>query len=350
MTNILDSCPNEIMPFYIDFAVTYGCNAKCKHCSINAVPDSEYVRKNDMSFNEICSTIDQLKEIGVIFIGLTGGEAITRCDIVDIVKYCKKSGLLVALATNGMAMTESLLKTLRYCGLNSLFVSLDHYSRDVHNEIRQNERAYEGAMNGIRLCQQIDFPITVGITPMKYNYKDIGRTIDFLKEMGVRAVNVSNYVPVGRGKRQIDLTPEEWRAVFHQVKNRVIKYKDTVRIQLHDVKTEKFLDNADVNYLENYKGCLAGYTHCYILPNGDVQPCVMLPICLGNVKHENIKSILLRYQRSNTVISKEKLKGHCGKCPRKYECGGCRATAYAYYADPLAEDPHCWFSEGMKTQ
>ena len=340
------NCPQNIMPLYVDFAITYGCNAQCKHCSINALPNSEYVRSNDMTYEEICLIIDQLKNIGVLFVGLTGGEAITRTDIYDIVKYCNQSNMLVALATNGIALTEEVLTKLRHAGLNSMFVSLDHYSRIVHNEIRQNKDAYEGALNAIKLCLKLQFPLTVGITPMKDNYKDIEKTIEFLVRVGVHSVNISNFVPVGRGSRKLDLSPTEWKKVYIQVNRAMKKHKNKIRIQVHDVKVEEYSEQSNNRYL-SYRGCLAGYTHCYILPNGDVQPCVMLPIKLGNVRTNNIKDILSSFQNSQCIINKNKLKGRCGECARKYECGGCRATAYAYYGDPLAEDPHCWFWEGI---
>jgi len=33
--------------------------------------------------------------------------------------------------------------------------------------------------------------------------------------------------------------------------------------------------------------------------------------------------------------------GRCGVCRYKDICGGSRARAYAYFKDPLAEDPAC---------
>ncbi|MFR2850484.1 MULTISPECIES: radical SAM/SPASM domain-containing protein [Hungatella] len=337
--------PIELFPFYVDFAITYGCNARCQHCSINA-DFNAFGNSGDMDFKMICSIIDQLKNMGVVFIGLTGGEAITRVDILDIIDYCVNSNILVALATNAIALNEEVLQNLIQHRLNSIFISLDHYDRNIHNKIRGNSDAYDAAINGIELCVKNNFPVTVGITPMRDNYQDLGEIIDFIVDRDVKVVNVSNYVATGRGSQSLDLLPMEWKCVYEQVKNRMEKYTDKVRIQVHDVKMPLLMPELEPKSLGEYKGCLAGYSHCYILPNGDVHPCVMLPIKLGNLQEEKLSDILIKYQRDGNVIDKNKLSGRCGDCNLKNSCGGCRANAYAYYNDALGQDPHCWLCSG----
>ena len=209
--------PMELFPFYVDFAITYGCNARCQHCSINA-DFNAFGNSGDMDFKMICSIIDQLKNMGVVFIGLTGGEAITRVDILDIIDYCVNSNILVALATNAIALNEEVLQNLIQHRLNSIFISLDHYDRNIHNKIRGNSDAYDAAINGIELCVKNNFPVTVGITPMRDNYQDLGEIIDFIVDRDVKVVNVSNYVATGRGSQSLDLLPMEWKCVYEQVK------------------------------------------------------------------------------------------------------------------------------------
>lgn len=335
--------PMEILPFYVDFAITYKCNAQCKHCSI----DANYCKEDqsEMDTNTIKAVIDELKQIGVLFIGLTGGEAITRSDIYDIINYCVERNILVALASNGIALDMENIQRLKECKINNLFISLDHYNKEIHNKIRNNEYVYDAALNAIKLCLDNEVPITVGITPMKDNYLEINRTIDFIISLGVNVINISNFVPTGRGTNEIDLKPEEWKYVYKQVKNKIKQYENRVRFQVHDVKMSILMPDLAPQSFGNYQGCLAGYTHCYILPNGDVTPCVMLPIKLGNLKKEPLYCILKKYQCEGMVIDKEKLEGKCGNCKFKYKCGGCRANAYAYYKNINAQDPHCWIND-----
>ena len=80
--------------FVVDFQVTSMCNLRCEFCC------GADKRKKDSSLNEICETIDKLNNIGVDRIVITGGEALIRPDIDDIIKYISEKGIKVYLSTN----------------------------------------------------------------------------------------------------------------------------------------------------------------------------------------------------------------------------------------------------------
>ena len=44
----------------------------------------------------------------------------------------------------------------------------------------------------------------------------------------------------------------------------------------------------------------------------------------------------------NALRDRDKLKGRCGKCRRRWLCGGCRGVAFAVTGDYLNEDPQCF--------
>jgi len=86
-------------------------------------------------------------------------------------------------------------------------------------------------------------------------------------------------------------------------------------------------------------GCGAGRLYCSIELNGDVQPCVFLPIKVGNIREKPFLEIwhnspVLKKLRDRTL-----LKDHCSECEYKYICGGCRA--WAYFRDLAAPDRLC---------
>lgn len=339
------SKPERMLPFYIDFAITYNCNAKCQHCSINAEYYTDKNHKSEMDTEKIFKLIDQFDEIGILFIGLTGGEAILRPDIWKIIDYCHAKRMLVAIASNGIGLSQNIIDKLILHKVDSIFISLDHYNSNQHDKIRGESNIFYRAITSIQNCVSNSIPVTVGITPMKDNYQEVDKIIDYAIELGARAINISNFVPTGRGSKDMDLTPIQWKELFFKLQECSKKYKDKIRLQIHDVKLGIFYDDVQSFSLKTYHGCLAGYTHCYILPNGDVYPCVMLPIKLGNVLETSLREILFEYQSSSNIIDKNKLLGKCGDCSQKYKCGGCRATAYAYTNNANEADPHCWIND-----
>jgi radical SAM protein with 4Fe4S-binding SPASM domain len=88
-------------------------------------------------------------------------------------------------------------------------------------------------------------------------------------------------------------------------------------------------------------GCGAGRLYCAISPEGNVQPCVFLPLAVGNLKTERLEDIWFNSPVFKDLRDREKLKGRCGNCEYKFVCGGCRARAFTYHNDYLMSDPGC---------
>jgi radical SAM protein with 4Fe4S-binding SPASM domain len=79
-------------------------------------------------------------------------------------------------------------------------------------------------------------------------------------------------------------------------------------------------------------------------PNGDVQPCVFIPIKIGNIREQRLVDIWRNSPVLKEIRNREKFEG-CGECEHKYICGGCRARAYGYFNDLKAPDPSCSYNQ-----
>jgi radical SAM protein with 4Fe4S-binding SPASM domain len=92
-------------------------------------------------------------------------------------------------------------------------------------------------------------------------------------------------------------------------------------------------------------GCGAGRIYAALEDNGDLEPCVFLPIRVGNVLKQGLKDIWENSKVLKDLRNRDALEGVCGTCPFKYSCGGCRARAYGYYGDYMQSDPGCLLNE-----
>ncbi|RLG79814.1 MAG: radical SAM/SPASM domain-containing protein, partial [Thermoprotei archaeon] len=201
------------------------------------------------------------------------------------------------------------------------------------------------------------------VTLTKANIDEIEDILDLAEEIGVRRVVFFNFVPVGRGRNYIwlDLSPTErekvLRTLFREMKKRrglqiisTAPYYGRVSMQLsggEDVAPTHFYVGGDPiirAIAEFIGGCGAGRIYAAIQPNGDVTPCVFMPITVGNLRKKPFWNIWLNSSLFNLLRNRDRLKGFCGKCPYRNICGGCRARAYAYYKDPIAPDPGCIFN------
>ena len=96
-------------------------------------------------------------------------------------------------------------------------------------------------------------------------------------------------------------------------------------------------------------GCGAGRLYCSLSPQGDVHPCVFLPVNVGNLKTEKFQDIWLNSPFFKSLRNRGNLKGACGICDYKYICGGCRARSAAYHnGDMFNSDPGCIMGKQVK--
>jgi radical SAM protein with 4Fe4S-binding SPASM domain len=89
------------------------------------------------------------------------------------------------------------------------------------------------------------------------------------------------------------------------------------------------------------KGCLAGQAVCFVSHTGEVFPCGYLPVSSGNIKQTPLPQIWRESRIFADLRDDSNLEGKCGCCEYSKVCMGCRARAYAYTHDYLAEEPNC---------
>jgi len=94
------------------------------------------------------------------------------------------------------------------------------------------------------------------------------------------------------------------------------------------------------------RGCAAGMPMGYVIvqSNGEVNPCMLLQIKLGNIREQSMVSIWENSPILAELRQRELLKGECGDCSYKITCSGCRGRAYEETGDMMAADPGCWLT------
>lgn len=94
---------------FLTWAVTGGCNLKCRHCFLSA-PNAKY---GELTTDACMRIIDDMANCGVTNIAITGGEPLFRNDIRTLIKYITNKGIVLSgIATNGTLVTDSFLDFL----------------------------------------------------------------------------------------------------------------------------------------------------------------------------------------------------------------------------------------------
>ena len=121
-------------PTVANLEVTEKCNARCLHC-YNPWRE-EHMGVNSFDIIKIKKTMDKLKEAGIFHVVLTGGEPMSKMEVLyAALEYGKKLGFSFSCNSNLMITSDEKMKKLSSLGLDHIltsFPSIDPNENDQH--------------------------------------------------------------------------------------------------------------------------------------------------------------------------------------------------------------------------
>jgi len=346
--------------------LTLQCNLKCVHCYANA---NDKKSPNELSTEKIFDVSDDLAEMGLPVVILSGGEPTLHNDIYDIASYINGKGIRVTLSSNGTTINEKMAGRLADSGVKYVGISLDGYGHK-NDEFRGVKGAFEKALNGLKLVKDAGMMNGIRFTVTKYNVQDLNSVFSLAEQLQVDRFCLYHLVPAGRGSLNQDISNDERRKVIDFLVEKTYEIHDKgIEMEILSVDNPvdgiylflKLLKHDDPRAKEVYKllrrrgGDNSGIKAGNIDPWGNVHPNQFWwDYSQGNVKENKFSDI---WRNENGIIydlrhrKVELLKGKCATCNFKDICGGFRLRALRYNGDLWAEEPDCYLTEEeMKTE
>jgi GTP 3',8-cyclase len=144
-------------------SITEKCSLRCTYCmpaeGLPAIPRDEL-----LTAPEIARLVGiGWRSLGVKEVRFTGGEPLTRGDLVDIVRLSAAAapGIPLAMTTNGIGLDRR-AEALRAAGLTRVNVSLDTVDREHFSRLTRRDRL-PAVLRGISAAH------AAGFTPLKIN-------------------------------------------------------------------------------------------------------------------------------------------------------------------------------------
>ncbi|MBK7977547.1 MAG: radical SAM protein [Deltaproteobacteria bacterium] len=98
-------------------------------------------------------------ELGALNINFTGGEALMRREIYDLIGAAQPDRVVVSLATNGMMLSDDVVRRLKESGVRILSVGLDSARPEVHDARKARVGAYEKLVAGVKRAVSLDLEV-----------------------------------------------------------------------------------------------------------------------------------------------------------------------------------------------
>ncbi|HUC88670.1 MAG TPA: radical SAM protein [Candidatus Paceibacterota bacterium] len=333
----------------IQIEITGKCNMRCQHCRAASQP------KQDMPIDQIIKIIRFARQFSPDYkeIVLSGGEPLLHRNFAEVLRQVRcNGGEFITLTTNGSLLTKEHLSLIGELSFPRfmLSVSLDSLNPEEHDKFRVYEGAFPKAVAALRQVAESGLPNVVASMRSTIRASQIGEMenmVDFARNLGCKRVSFSAIHPAGRAIERDDLwmTREQKYAFVTEVYRLKALFPD-LNVTTNDPL--KCLLRGENDMGKNgelvFDGCSAGAITFNVNSDGTMTPCALLDIPMMNTFSLSIEEMTERY-RENPIVKnmlEMNLKGKCGACHLKYQCGGCRARALIQMGDFLEEDPHCW--------
>jgi MoaA/NifB/PqqE/SkfB family radical SAM enzyme len=321
---------NLSKPYKLTFAVTYKCNYRCLHCNI-----WKKKAENELSLDEISEFSRKYPHFK--WFNLTGGEPFLRTDFVDIVKTLKENStrpILFNTTTNGFNPSFIYEKVKEIVDLKMpksvVVVSLDGY-KELHERIRGVKDSFEKVVETFTLLKNLskdfkNFTTYFGYTLSHFNAGNFLKTFFEVKRL-IKDITLDDF----------HINIYHISSHYYSNTNEKIKEKEKMESELLKLISLKpiakltsirILDNlylkGSLEYLKTDRTpfpCKALTSSVFIDSLGNVYPCTIWDIRLGNLRENNydLEKILTS---EKTRLLKLKI--------RKLKCPNCWTPCEAY--------------------
>lgn len=282
-TTHLKNIPDDLL-----LVVSYRCNSRCVMCGIW---EGDQSPKGEMTPEEYRATIpDSLSHVNV-----TGGETFLRKDLVDVVAAVTEAApkAAITISTNGLqpSLTRRILPDLLRVKSDIGFaVSIDG-DEQMHDAVRGIPGNYRKCIETVRAFQEAGSAnIRIGFTAMGQNDHQLSSIYRLAKELGVQftcavAHNSEHYFKTNTNTGvHVDVLTQELDKVARE------ELKSTNVKSWFRAYFQKGLGEFAATGQRPVR-CEAAHDSYMMDPLGNIFPCNILNMPVGNVREQSFLDI-----------------------------------------------------------
>ncbi len=299
--------------------ISNRCPLECVHCYNNLPMGDAVARKRELTTEEHFRILDELAELGCLWMLFTGGEIFARHDFLDIYRHAKSRGFLITLFTNGTLITERIADALAENPPFVIEITLYGRTKATYESLTGIPGSFEKCLRGIHLLLERKLPLklkTVALTINKHEIKAMER---FAEELGVEFKfdpMISPRIDCSSSPLAVRLTPEDVVTLDVDEPKRISEWRR--------LATQFPVMDPGAEMPELYD-CGGGVNSFAIDPYGDLTICVLSHMDKYNVRDGSVKEgweKFLRGVRAKKVTGRTK----CTTCQLSSLCGSCAAN------------------------
>jgi len=324
-------------PLALIAELTHRCPLHCVYCSN---PLALTQRTTELSTADWSRVFQEAAALGVLQADFTGGEPLTRPDILDLIRAARAAGLYVNLITSGMPLDESRLEALTQAGLDHFQLSFQGAREETAQEI-SGTKAHAQKLRVLEWLKHHRLAVTLNFVIHRRNLDQLPEMLALAESSSATRVEFAHVQYYGWAFANRDsLLPTR-----EQLMQSVDFFKKSQERLTGKIRIEYVVPDY---YAKYPKPCMGGWGRKLMLitPNGDALPChaarVIPHLSFENVKDHSLQEIWESSEAFQKFRGESWMQDPCKTCDRRtQDFGGCRCQAFLLAADAAATDPVC---------
>lgn len=301
------------IPVSATIELTPFCNFSCVMCYVRLTPEQAKQQGEMLTKEQILNVARQAKEMGTLYLTLTGGEPLSRPDFWEIYSELNQMGFLISVLSNGSLIDETAIEKFRKYGM-PYFVKMTLYGakNETYKKVCNADDGFTHVEKAVQLLKKEKVPLALTATIVRENADDLVEMYKLAKAWGVPFQHTISVVKSARGSYNSAVTS---RFPFEEFAD---------KLSLEQLEKHKFK-----NPPSPFSWCASYENSFWLTWNGHLQLCAFMngPYALVN---DDLKTA---WKELNEKLDNLKNPVECETCEYGEFCQRCPGMLCAESGD-----------------
>lgn len=175
------------------FELTARCNLQCKMCYVCQPANNVKVMSEELSTKQWLRLAEEARDLGLLYLTLTGGEVFLRKDFKEIYEQLTKLGLVIQIYTNGTLVSPEIVEWLSKIPPYKMSITLYGASRETYHNVTGFAQGYDKAVQAIDSLLAAGISTEVKTSVVRGNEHDFDQLSEFALQRGL-VLGLVNYI------------------------------------------------------------------------------------------------------------------------------------------------------------
>lgn len=324
---ILDQAKRTRTPANGSIELLPLCNMNCDMCYVRLSREEMERQGRLRTADEWLEIGRQMKEAGVLFLLLTGGEPFLYPDFRRLYLGLREMGMILTINTNGTLIDEDLAEFFGKHKPRRVNITLYGTDEETYADLCHYPGGFEKTLQGIRLLRENGVDVKVGGSLARANRDDLDKLLDIGEELDI-PVRVDTYMMPATRERDLPYNLQARLGPEEASQARIHALKREMGPELFPAYVRQSIEKAEhpepAEEKPGHMACMAGQCSFTINWQGKMRPCVVM-------SEPEISVFEAEFEAAWKYITEETwkilLNAKCSTCRVRHLCRTCAASA-----------------------